>query len=100
MAAQPRIHRPRQAVVVVAKSASHGSMAVLLIALVWSLLAVLIYSPFDRQPLDSVDFSEFLPLLRASDSIVGRWSALTEYFASRSRTSVSAYGFIALNYEL
>jgi hypothetical protein len=82
------------------KQSPHGPIPLLGVAFVWCVLAIIVYAPFNRQPLDLVDFSEFLPLLRANETIIGRWSALNEYFAMRGRASVSTYGLIALNYEL
>jgi hypothetical protein len=69
------------------------------IVLVWCVSALVIYQPFASYPFDILDFPEFLPFLRQADGIGARMSAITEYFASRGRSSIATYALLVLNYQ-
>ena len=64
------------------------------------LLALLIYTPWARVPFTMLDYSEFLPLLRRSNSFVDGLGNLVSYYHSHGRTSYLAYVQLAANWAV
>lgn len=62
------------------------------------LLALLIYTPWARVPFPMLDYSEFLPLLRRSNSFMDGLGNLVSYYRSHGRTSYLAYVQLAANW--
>ena len=63
-------------------------------------LALYMYRPFVSRPFDMVDFSEFLPILRANESFRSRFVGMVDYYASHGRLNVVVYFFLALKWSL
>lgn len=71
-------------------------MAVLLAA-----VALLAFRPWADRPFDTLDFSEFLPLLRDEGGLFGRTGALTSYYLhEHGRLNVVSYFALALKWTL
>jgi hypothetical protein len=64
------------------------------------LFALLIYTPWARVPFTMLDYSEFLPLLRRSNSFMDGLGNLVSYYRSHGRTSYLAYAQLAANWTL
>ena len=79
------------------RPALHWRVAALHLA-VMLLLALLIYTPWARVPFTMLDYSEFLPLLRKSDSFADGFGNLVSYYRSHGRTSYLAYAQLAANW--
>jgi hypothetical protein len=63
-------------------------VVVLLVALAF------IYMPWAADALPILDFAEFLPLLRAHDSVFGQFSAITHYMQSQGRFCPLQYAYV------
>jgi hypothetical protein len=63
-------------------------------------IAVLVFRPWQREPFDLLDFSEFLVQLQSSREFLDGWGALAAYYASQGRVNEIVYGIIAVNYSL
>lgn len=64
-------------------------------------LAFVLYEPMRHRPFEILDFSEFLPLLKAHDSWIERFLALAQYYVhDQGRTNILPYAAIALKWEL
>jgi hypothetical protein len=63
-------------------------------------LCMLVYTPWSREPLDILDFSEFLLQLQAGGNLWDSWARLAGYYASQGRVNEVVYGLIAANYHL
>lgn len=64
-------------------------------------LALVLYRPWIDRPFDTLDFSEFLPLLTGNGTIVGRTLALTRYYAGdHGRLNVASYAALALKWTV
>jgi hypothetical protein len=63
-------------------------------------LCTLVYAPWSREPLDILDFSEFLLQLQAGGNFWDSWARLARYYASQGRVNEVPYGLIAANYHL
>ena len=63
-------------------------------------LCMLVYAPWTREPLDVLDFSEFLLQLQAGGNLWENWARLARYYASQGRVNEVVYGLIAANYHL
>jgi len=59
-----------------------------------------LYLPWTSRPFDVLDFSEFVPLLRANGGIGSRWSALVDYYATQGRFNPLGHLFIALKWTV
>jgi len=73
-----------------------GAAALALLAAV----ALLVYRPWVAAPFSTLDFSEFLPLLRAPGGVVGHFVILAKYFAGHGRSAWVTYAWISLNWSL
>ena len=62
--------------------------------------ALLIYQPYSARPIDTRDFSEFLPLLKGHDSLVTQFGKLTEYYATRGRANLIPYVAIVVKWNV
>lgn len=60
-------------------------------------LALLVYRPWIAAPFSTLDFGEFLPLLRAHGP-VGGFLAVVRYFTGHGRSTWLTYGFISFNW--
>ena len=67
---------------------------------IYAALALYMYRPLSWRPFDMVDFSEFLPILRAHDGFWPRFVGLVEYYADHGRFNVLVYFFLALKWSL
>jgi hypothetical protein len=74
--------------------------ALLFVAVFWFAVAVVIYEPFSYRPLELLDFSEFLPILREEVTVWSKLSRFIEYYACRGRINVGSYALFILNYSL
>jgi len=64
-------------------------------------LAFLLYQPLRQRPFEILDFSEFLPLLRAHDSWAERFIGLVRYYVrDQGRTNLLPYAAIAVKWGL
>ena len=59
-------------------------------------LCMLVYAPWYREPLDILDFSEFLLQMQAGGNFWENWVRLARYYASQGRVSEIPYGLIAV----
>lgn len=59
-----------------------------------AIVAFVLYRPDRVLPLDFVDFSEFLPILKSRTSFASRIAGLVDYYMSQGRTNVVQYFFI------
>ena len=78
----------------------HTHTAARVAAIAATLLAFLIYRPDRPLPFDILDFSEFLPLLRDTDSFVARTQRLVGYYASQGRANLIPYVLMSAKWEL
>jgi hypothetical protein len=62
--------------------------------------AFLVYAPWSAAPLTALDFSEFIPLLRAGHGFFGRILVMAPYYAHHGRASYVTYAWISLNWSL
>jgi hypothetical protein len=76
--------------------ASWGIAAVALLVL----LTLLIYEPWVDRGFDIADFSEFQPILEAHETVLGRYSALVDYYATHGRWNALSYAFLSLKWSL
>jgi hypothetical protein len=76
------------------------TLALVLSFLGYTALALYMYRPFVGRPFDMVDFSEFLPILRAHDSFWPRFIGLVQYYVNHGRLNVLAYFLLALKWSL
>jgi hypothetical protein len=75
--------------------------AILLTVAGLALAAIAVYAPITRRPFDAVDFSEFIPLLRAQQTIASRTLALASYYANdQGRLNLLPYLMIALKWTI
>jgi hypothetical protein len=58
-----------------------------------------VYKPFGSEPLDVLDFSEFLLQMQGGATIWENWNRLAWYYAGHGRVNEVIYGLIAVNYE-
>ena len=73
----------------------------LLPALLLAVLALVLYRPWVDRPFDTLDFSEFLPLLTGPHSFGGRLAALTHYYVGEhARLNVLSYAGLAAKWTL
>lgn len=63
-------------------------------------IVALVYRPWEMVPFDILDFSETLPILRATEGPLQATSALGSYYADHGRWSPVSFAFIALNWTL
>ena len=64
-------------------------------------LALVLYRPWIGRPFDTLDFSEFLPLLTGPSSLGSRVAALTRYYVGEhARANVASYVALALKWTL
>lgn len=64
-------------------------------------LALVLYRPWIARPFDTLDFSEFLPLLTGPASLGARVIALTRYYVGEhARANVVSYAALALKWTL
>lgn len=63
-------------------------------AMAWLVVAWWLYEPAEPRPFDILDFSEFLPLLQKSESVVERLRNLTSYYMTQGRLSVVGYAML------
>ncbi|MFI5235316.1 MAG: hypothetical protein ACHQXA_06375 [Gemmatimonadales bacterium] len=64
-------------------------------------LALVLYLPWERRPFDILDFSEFVPLLRAHAGFVDRMTALVHYYVvEHGRLNVTAYAALAAKWTV
>lgn len=63
-------------------------------------LALLIYTPWQAVPFDILDFSELLPILRRSDSLLDAFRNVAAYYGDHGRSNLITSAFIALNWEV
>lgn len=73
----------------------------------WAALAALlagalaIYQPWQGNPFDILDFSEFLPLISQRDGFWGRFLALVDYYAGQhGRLNILSYAALAAKWSL
>lgn len=66
----------------------------------WLAVAFALYAPSAARPFDIVDFPQFLPLLRASDSAWMQYRAIVDLYVSEGRMSLLAYAFLVLKWHL
>ena len=66
----------------------------------YAVLAFYIYRPLSPRPFDMIDFSEFLPILRAHDSFWARLAALVDYYANHGRFNLLVYVSLSLKWSL
>jgi hypothetical protein len=65
------------------------------------LMALGMYRPWESQPFDILDFSEFLPLLTGSDGFIGRFTALVRhYYTEQGRFNVLTYAGLAMKWTI
>jgi hypothetical protein len=64
------------------------------------LLTLLIYEPWVDRGFDIADFSEFQPILEAHETILARYSALVDYYATHGRWNALSYAFLSLKWSL
>jgi hypothetical protein len=57
-----------------------------------------VYLPWSREPLDILDFSEFLLQMRTDATVLENWWRLARYYAGHGRVNEVPYGLIALTY--
>lgn len=70
-------------------------------ALVLAAAALALYRPWVDRPFDTLDFSEFLPLLTGPGTFGGRLAALTHYYVGEhARFNVLSYAGIAAKWTL
>jgi hypothetical protein len=62
--------------------------------------AALVYQPWINTPFEIVDFSEFLPFLRGSDTFAQRFSGFARYYASQGRLNLLSYVFLIWKWSL
>lgn len=62
--------------------------------------ALLVYAPWAAAPFSALDFSEFLPVLRAGTGFADRTVALAHYYAGHGRSAWVTYAWISLNWSL
>lgn len=72
-------------------------------AVAWTLAAVaafIIYRPDRALPFDTVDFSEFLPILQSYASFWERTAALIDYYAGQGRANLLPYVLLSAKWEV
>jgi hypothetical protein len=63
-------------------------------------LALVMYRPWVPRPFDTLDFSEFLPLLTGADGPVDRFAALTRYYiGEHARLNLASYAALAFKWS-
>ncbi|HEU4564002.1 MAG TPA: hypothetical protein VFS05_05120 [Gemmatimonadaceae bacterium] len=69
-----------------------------MVGMAWALL---LYQPWRDLPFDTLNFAELIPLLRAHDSLLSRFVALTEYHArEQGRIALLVYAGTAAKWSL
>jgi hypothetical protein len=64
-------------------------------------VALVAFRPWADRPFDTLDFSEFLPLLRDGEGLFGRtWGLTTYYLHEHGRLNVASYFALALKWTL
>lgn len=84
-------------------SVKHGHRLSPATAVAWTLAAVaafVIYRPDRALPFDTVDFSEFLPILQAYASFWERTGALVDYYAGQGRANLLPYVLLSAKWEV
>jgi hypothetical protein len=69
------------------------------ISIAWLVVAWWLYQPFSPRPYDVADFPFFVPLLRASNSFVEAFAALTAYHADQGRLNLGAFALLAARWS-
>ena len=78
-----------------------GRRRIALAALLLAAIALAVYRPWVARPFDTLDFSEFLPLLTGPGSALGRFTGLTHYYlVEHARLNVVSYAGLALKWSL
>jgi hypothetical protein len=64
-------------------------------------LALVLFRPWIQRPFDTLDFSEFLPLLTGERSVWARTAALVHYYADQhARFNVASYAALAAKWSI
>lgn len=65
------------------------------------MLSLVVYRPWVDRPFDTLDFSEFLPILRGTDGFWGRTAALSSYYAhEHGRLNLLSYVALAFKWTV
>ena len=79
-------------------SGQPGKTLTLAILLAAFALCQVVYRPWSREPLDILDFSEFLLQMRWDANVWENWSKLARYYAGQGRVNEVPYVLIAFTY--
>ena len=79
-------------------SGQPGKTLTLAILLAAFALCQVVYRPWSREPLDILDFSEFLLQMRWDANVWENWSQLVRYYAGQGRVNEVPYVLIAFTY--